>query len=314
MKSPYWISVLSMLWLTTFWVPCPAEPLMPLDSTKPPISLLQQNNPSQVTVAMAPSEPPKLGEPADTHNNPLEPLISQEASAYSISVAQYDRSIQEKASETSSEPLESVEPEDTIADPLEPMNRLFFHFNDKVYFWILKPMATGYKAVVPEDLRIGVRNFFSNLTTPIRLFNCLLQADFKCAGNETFRFLLNTSLGLAGFLDPAKKELDIEKQDGDFGQTLGIWGIKPAFYIEWPILGASSLRDTFGYAGDLLLDPQTYLVPSIPLNLGIRSYDRVNETSLRIGEYEDFKKVTLDPYIAKRDAYHQNRQHKIREK
>ena len=314
MKNPYWISVLSMLWLTTFWVPCPAEPLMPLDSTKPPISILQQNNPSKVTVAMTPSEPSKLGDPADTDNNPLEPWISQEASASSISAAQYDRSAQEKASATSSEPLKSGESEDTIADPLEPMNRLFFHFNDRLYFWLLKPIATGYKAVVPEDLRIGVRNFFSNLTTPIRLFNCLLQADFKCAGNETFRFLLNTSLGLAGFLDPAKKELDIEKQDGDFGQTLGIWGIKPAFYIEWPILGASSLRDTFGYAGDLLLDPQTYLIPSIPLNLSIRSYDRVNDTSLKIGEYEDFKKVTLDPYIAKRDAYHQNRQHKIREK
>ena len=314
MKNPYWISVLSMLWLTTFWVPCPAEPLMPLDSTKPPISILQQNNPSKVTVAMTPSEPSKLGDPADTDNNPLEPWISQEASASSISAAQYDRSAQEKASATSSEPLKSGESEDTIADPLEPMNRLFFHFNDRLYFWLLKPIATGYKGVVPEDLRIGVRNFFSNLTTPIRLFNCLLQADFKCAGNETFRFLLNTSLGLAGFLDPAKKELDIEKQDGDFGQTLGIWGIKPAFYIEWPILGASSLRDTFGYAGDLLLDPQTYLIPSIPLNLSIRSYDRVNDTSLKIGEYEDFKKVTLDPYIAKRDAYHQNRQHKIREK
>lgn len=314
MRKPYWISVLSMLWLTTFWVPCPAEPLMPLNSTKPSISISQENEPSQVTVAMTPSEPSKLGEPADTYNNPLEPLISLVASDPPISVAQYNRSIQEKASETSSEPLESVEPEDTIADPLEPMNRLFFHFNDKVYFWILKPMATGYKAVVPEDLRIGVQNFFANVTTPIRLFNCLLQANFKCMGNETLRFLLNTSLGLAGFLDPAKKELGIEKQDEDFGQTLGFWGIKPAFYIEWPILGASSLRDTFGYAGDLLLDPQTYLVPSIPLNLGIRSYDRVNETSLRIGEYEDFKKVTLDPYIAKRDAYHQNRQHKIREK
>ncbi len=314
MRKPYWISVLSILWLFTFWVPCPAEPLMPLNSTKPSISIFQQNDPPQVIAEMVPSEPPKLGEPTDTHNNPLEPLISLMASDSPIAVAQHDRAVQEKTSPTSSEPLKSEESGDTIADPLEPMNRLFFHFNDRLYFWILKPVATGYKTVVPEDLRIGVRNFFSNVATPIRLFNCLLQADFKCAGNETFRFLLNTSLGLAGFLDPAKKELDIERQDGDFGQTLGIWGIKPAFYIEWPILGASSLRDTFGYAGDLFLDPQTYLVPSIPLNLAIRSYDQVNDTSLRIGEYEDFKKVTLDPYIAKRDAYHQNRQHKIREK
>jgi len=210
------------------------------------------------------------------------------------------------------EKLELEEHDDTIADPLEPLNRIFFHINDKLYFWALKPIASGYKAVVPEDLRLGVKNFFSNLTTPVRLVNCLLQANFKGAGNETIRFLLNSSLGLGGFLDPAKTELRIEKRDEDFGQTLGFWGIGPAFYIEWPILGASSLRDTFGYAGDLLLDPKTYLIQSAPVGLAIRTYDQVNETSLRIGEYEDFKRSTLDPYIAKREAYHQNRKHKIK--
>ncbi len=217
------------------------------------------------------------------------------------------------------DPQESIiktsnEANDTIPDPLEPINRVFFHFNDRLYFWVLKPVATGYKEVVPEDLRIGIRNFFSNLTTPIRVANCLLQFNFKCVGTETFRFVLNSTLGLAGFLDPAKKELGIERKDEDFGQTLGFWGIGSLFYIEWPILGASCLRDTIGYAGDLFLDPQNYLIHSIPVNLAIRSYERVNETSLRIGEYEDFIKVTVDPYIAKRDAYYQNRQHKIKER
>jgi phospholipid-binding lipoprotein MlaA len=201
---------------------------------------------------------------------------------------------------------------DTIDDPLEPVNRIFFHVNDKLYFWAFKPMASGYKAVVPEDLRIGVKNFFSHLTTPVRLVNCLLQANLKGAGNETLRLLLNSTLGLAGFLDPARKELGIEKKDEDFGQTLGFWGIGPAFYIEWPLLGASSLRDTFGYTGDLLLDPKIYLIQSVPLNLAIRTYDQVNQISFRIGEYEDFKKSALDPYIAKREAYHQNRKHKIK--
>jgi phospholipid-binding lipoprotein MlaA len=201
---------------------------------------------------------------------------------------------------------------DTIHDPLEPANRIFFHVNDKLYFAVVKPMASGYKAVVPEDLRIGVRNFFSNLTTPARLVNCLLQAKFKGAGNEMLRFLLNSTLGLAGFLDPARKELGIEKKDEDFGQTLGFWGIGPVFYIEWPLLGGSSLRDTFGYTGDLLLDPKIYLIGSVPLNLAIRTYDQVNDISFRIGEYEDFKKNVLDPYIAKREAYHQNRKYKIK--
>jgi len=203
---------------------------------------------------------------------------------------------------------------DTLPDPLEPANRIFFYFNDKLYFWALKPLASGYKAVVPEDLRRGVKNFFTNLTTPIRLVNCLLQANFKGAGHETVRFLLNSTLGLAGLLDPAKTELGIEKREEDFGQTLGVWGIPPFFYIEWPFLGASSLRDTFGYAGDLLLDPRTYLIQNVPVSLAVRTYDQINEISFRIGEYEDFKRNTLDPYIAKREAYYQNRKYKIKQR
>jgi len=214
-------------------------------------------------------------------------------------------------------PPESFKLEGTIepiADPLEPVNRAFFQFNDKLYFWVLKPVATGYKAVVPEDGRVGVRNFFSNLTTPIRLVNCLLQLNFKCAGTETLRFGLNTVVGLAGFLDPAKKELHLEKREEDFGQTLGYWGIGPGIYLDWPILGPSSLRDTVGYVGDLFLDPINYLVTSTPINLAIKSYDQVNETSLRIGEYEDFKEAALDPYIALKDAYYQYRKNEIRER
>jgi phospholipid-binding lipoprotein MlaA len=206
------------------------------------------------------------------------------------------------------------EPEETLADPLEPINRTFFVVNDKLYFWVLKPVATGYKAVFPQDARLGVRNFFSNLTTPIRLVNCLLQAKFKGAGNETVRFLVNTTFGLAGFVDTAKKEFKIEKEETDFGQTLGLWRIGPAFFINWPILGPSSLRDTVGFAGDLFLDPQNYLITSIPINLAVKAYNQINETSLTLGEYEDFKAASLDPYVALKDAYHQYRQNKIKGK
>ena len=214
---------------------------------------------------------------------------------------------------TSPEPSKLEEPEETLADPLEPVNRVFFIVNDKLYFWVLKPVATGYRAVLPQDARVGVRNFFSNLTTPIRLVNCLFQAKFKGAGNETVRFLLNTTLGLVGFLDPAKKELKIGKTDADFGQTLGVWGLGPAFYIDWPILGPSSLRDSIGYAGDLFLDPRTYIF-SEPIFYVIRPIEIINETSLTIGDYEDLKKASLDPYVAVRDAYHQYRQSKIKGK
>jgi phospholipid-binding lipoprotein MlaA len=207
------------------------------------------------------------------------------------------------------------EPAAAIADPLEPANRAFFHFNDKLYFWAFKPVATGYKAVIPEHGRIGVHNFFSNVTTPVRLVNCLLQAKLKGAGNETVRFALNTTLGIAGLFDPAKKTFKTEKREADFGQTLGIWGIGPSLYIDWPILGPSNVRDTVGYVGDLFFNPRTYLayyflVAEIA-NAGTWTLDKVNETSLTLGEYENLKKAALDPYIALREAYSQYRQNKI---
>jgi len=109
-------------------------------------------------------------------------------------------------------PSEEEESVEAIADPLEPVNRGFFQFNDKLYFWILKPVASGYKAIIPEDGRVGVRNFFSNLTTPIRLVNCLFQGRFKAAGNEAVRFLLNTGLGWLAFWTLRKKNLTLKNR------------------------------------------------------------------------------------------------------
>jgi phospholipid-binding lipoprotein MlaA len=212
-------------------------------------------------------------------------------------------------------PPKSYEPEEYIgilSDPLEPINRVFFQFNDKFYFWILKPVASGYKVIFPEVVRVSVRNFFSNVATPIRLVNCLFQGNFKCGGAETLRFLINTTLGIVGVFDPAKTEFNIEKKDKDFGQTLGVYGMGSVFYIVLPILGPSSLRDTIGYVGDLFLDPQNYLINSIPINLAVKAYAQVNEASLTLGEYEDLKEAALDPYIALREAYHQYRENKIR--
>ncbi len=183
---------------------------------------------------------------------------------------------------------------------MEPMNRIFFAFNDKFYFWFFKPIAHGYKMILPEDLRIGIRNFFSNLKTPVRVGNCLLQARFKCSDSETFRFILNSTFGVAGLIDAAKQGGKLDKEDADFGQTLGKWGLGPGFYIDWFILGPSCLRDTFGFMGDIAMDPRTYITGEL------------NETSLRMGEYEDLKKAALDPYVALRDAYHQYRQKKIK--
>jgi phospholipid-binding lipoprotein MlaA len=213
-------------------------------------------------------------------------------------------------------PVEAEEEVATIPDPIEPVNRAFFVFNDRLYFWLFKPLALGYKAVAPEVVRVSIRNFFSHVATPVRLTNCLLQADVKCAGIETARFFLNTAIGLGGFFDSAKTGFNLEKQDRDFGQTLGIWGMEPVFYIDLPILGPSSLRDGLGYAVDLCFDPRTYLSYYFAtfevVNSGGWILDKINEASLSLGEYEELKRAALDPYIALREAYHQYRQSKIK--
>jgi phospholipid-binding lipoprotein MlaA len=198
-----------------------------------------------------------------------------------------------------------------IPDPLEPFNRAMFHFNDKLYFWVLKPVAQGYNKVVPEPARVGVKNFFSNLKFPIRFVSCLLRADFKGAATQLSRFVVNTAWGVGGFLDPSSSEqLNIPKQDADLGQTLGIYGVGQGFYIVWPVLGPSSARDSIGIVGDFFLYPVSYISPWYDW-LAVRAYEEVNDASLSIGDYESLKEAAIDPYVAIRDAYHQYRQKKV---
>ncbi len=152
----------------------------------------------------------------------------------------------------------------------------------------------------------------SNVATPVRLVNCALQTEFEGAWVEIGRFAINTAVGVAGFCDPAKNRWHMEKRNEDLGQTLGRYGIGTSIYFDWPILGPSNVRDTVGYAGDLFLDPFTYLIPRFEYNVGVKAYETVNGTSLRADDYEDFKKAAIDPYVALRDAYYQYRRNQVR--
>jgi phospholipid-binding lipoprotein MlaA len=302
-KIVSWICSLSVFCLISLHGPCIAENSTRSPSFEAPVSI-----PSPEETLPAPGTVESL-EPS----NAVEPSTSLDPTETFTSLEQDDGAVEAPTEDSPPEPSPSEASAETIADPLEPVNRVFFHFNDKLYFWVLKPVATGYETIIPEDGRVGVRNFFSNFTTPIRLVNCLLQARFKGAGNETMCFFINTTYGIVGFLDTAKKEFKIEKQEADFGQTLGVWGMGPAFYINWPILGPSTLRETVGYVGDASLDARTYL-PSrfLIVNMSAWVLDKVNETSLTLGEYESLKKAALDPYIAVKEAYYQYRQNKIK--
>ncbi len=198
----------------------------------------------------------------------------------------------------------------TVSDPLEPWNRLVFKFNDRLYFWLLKPAAKGYAFVFPQDARVAIGNFFKNLLFPVRFVNCLLQGKFKEAGNEFLRFGINTTAGVFGFDDVARKQFDLKSSSEDFGQSLAHFGAGHGFYIVWPILGPSSLRDTFGLAGDFLLDPLTYI--ELETSLALRATNYVNTTSLHIGDYEDMVEGALDPYISLQDAYIQYRAKEVK--
>ena len=200
-----------------------------------------------------------------------------------------------------------------VADPISPWNKGMFHFNDKLYFWVLKPLAKGYIAISPDYFRRGVKNFFYNLTMPIRLVNCLLQGKGNAAASEFSRFIVNTTAGGLGFGNPADQNPDLVVSTGeDLGQTFGKYGIGNGFYIVWPILGPSTLRDSVGLVGDFFLNPLTYVDYSETW-IALKCFDLVNQTSFHIGEYEALKNSALDPYVALRNSYLQYREKKIKE-
>jgi phospholipid-binding lipoprotein MlaA len=199
-----------------------------------------------------------------------------------------------------------------IADPLEPLNRLMHGLNDILYDWVAKPCAEGCKAVIPEPARIGISNFFNNVATPIRFVNCLLQGKGDAAGTELDRFLVNTTVGVLGFGDPARDQYGLEPVEEDLGQTLGVHGLGNGPYIVWPLLGPSSLRDSAGMLGDLFLNPIRYVEPTetaIAISVG----KTANESTFNIGEYDAFRDAAVDPYVAMRQAYIQYREKQVEE-
>ncbi len=197
-----------------------------------------------------------------------------------------------------------------VFDPLEPVNRGFFWFNDKLYFFIFKPIAKGFR-LIPEPGRVSLGNFISNLGTPVRMANSLLQFKFKDAGNEFCRFFINSTIGVAGLFDIAAQN-GLPQKDEDLGQTFGHYGIGSGPYLVLPVLGPSNLRDGIGSIGDTFLDPLNYHLKREEAII-IEVVDGVNELSLDKDTYEGIQKHEIDPYLFIRNAYEQNRAAKVNE-
>ncbi len=205
---------------------------------------------------------------------------------------------------------DEVEGSQMVADPLYYFNYAMYSFNDFLYFYALKPVAQGYKFIVPSPVRRGINNFFFNLLFPVRFINTIFQGKLPEALDEMGVFLANSTVGILGFNQFAQKHLNLKTSDEDLGQTLGSYTIGDGFYLVLPILGPSTLRDAIGRAGDWFITPLNYVEPW-ELEWGLFIVDRLNRTSFRIGDYEALKEASLDPYVALRNAYIQNRRSEI---
>ena len=185
-------------------------------------------------------------------------------------------------------------------DPWERWNRGVYKFNDALDRGIAKPVARAYVRVVPSPIRTGIGNFFSNLRTPTVMINDALEGKFLAAANDLGRFLLNTTVGVGGLLDPASSA-GLDKNEADFGLTLGHWGLHPGPFLELPILGPSDVRDTTGRVGDLYTNPQHYIKnPWISYGLYVPDFIDRRAGLLPL---DDTLKNVYDPYAFIRDAY-----------
>lgn len=193
-------------------------------------------------------------------------------------------------------------------DPLERVNRGTFAFNQALDKAVLRPVIRGYKKVTPKFVRTGISNFFSNAEYPVVMVNNLLQAKFGPAANDLGRFLFNSTLGIGGLLDPATAA-GFDRNNEDFGQTLGRWGVAPGPYLMVPLLGPYTLRDGIGSLADDFAEPRHYLeddstrytlwaAGQLDRRAGLSETDAIID---RAG----------DPYAFVRSAYLQRRQYLV---
>ena len=209
---------------------------------------------------------------------------------------------------TSSDDFETTTYEDEIYDPLEGINRTIFGFNNVADRVILEPVAKGYKKL-PSPIQSGIGNFLNNLKLPLAAVNQLLQGQGKNAAESSGRFLVNSTIGIFGFIDVADN-IGLEQKEEDFGQTLSTWGIGDGFYIVLPLFGPSNLRDSTGMLMTMTTDPiNAYAVNQgeawvIPLKTAANAIDQRSQI---IDEVNALRDNSVDYYAAVRSSYYQNR-------
>jgi len=190
-------------------------------------------------------------------------------------------------------------------DPFEGFNRSMYSFNDTFDHVLAKPLATVYHDALPSPIRTGVRNFFANIADLWIGANSLFQGKPADAITDWARFAFNSSFGILGLIDIAS-DIGMEKHDEDFGQTLGRWGLSDGPYLVWPVIGSSTLRDTFGLIPDYAVDPVWNIDPH-----GARYWAATIRFTGRRADLLDASRIleeaALDKYVFQRDAHLQRR-------
>ena len=204
-------------------------------------------------------------------------------------------------------------PQTVVQDPWESFNSEMFQFNYNMDRHLLKPAAKGYNAIIPPDVQGSIANVFHNIGIMSRLLNCLFQGKYERAGIETKRFLINSTIGVAGLFDVAKYVFDTEAPPAeDAGQTLAVYGFESGPFLVLPFMRPFTVRDAVGYAGDIVMNPINWVIPFFP-NLGINAENTMNERSLNLETFEGIEESTVDLYGAVRSGYFQRRAKDIRE-
>jgi len=196
----------------------------------------------------------------------------------------------------------------TADDPWEGWNRGVHRFNNALDRSVARPVARGYTRVVPQPVRTGVSNVFSNLRQPVSALNALLQGKPKRAGQSLARFVLNFTLGIGGLFDPAS-DANLPKGQEDFGQTLALWGWKHSRYLELPFFGPRTVRDSFGLGGDLAASPLRQ-IHDRPVRYGLAGLSLV-DTRAQLLRTDSLREGVPDDYALVRDAWLQHRHYLI---
>ncbi len=196
-------------------------------------------------------------------------------------------------------------------DPLENYNRAMFSFNDKLDQAVLKPAATVYQDVLPSFVQTGIGNFFGNIGDVWTAVNSLLQGKLENGITDIMRVAINSTMGFLGVLDIGS-EAGLPKHREDFGQTLGVWGLKSGPYVVLPVFGSSTVRDTTAFPVDLSADLWSYKDPVNVRNIGT-GMRLVDQRAALLGASSLVEDAALDKYTFTRDAYMQRRESLVRD-